>query len=351
MMKKLSIFYVLLLEGVLLYGQTVCVRCKGRGVVDCTKCNGKGIVKGVGGLMTYYTKTEKFCSECLGAGTETCTSCTEKNKNKYGGTARKAMDAPASTTSSNNAYSNITTNNKPFAINQPKSNNNGITQQQAMAQMQQTQNYIDEQNRRNQETTKTITNGIQELGNIWLNHLDKKEKEREAADERRRQREEENRIKEKEERIRVAEENRRREEAAAAERERQFGIDQKILGNVVQDNKPNTVAPNIKQVYYVIYERSYVSGKVNVKTYTLNKYSDGTWMLQSDMLVKINYKNYYGNDGITTLLGAYTNKQEAMALVNRIKANAQGTINSSFLELNGASSQKAAGTDKDFWNN
>ncbi|MGN6490489.1 MAG: hypothetical protein ACTHLE_00730 [Agriterribacter sp.] len=52
----------------------------------------------------------------------------------------------------------------------------------------------------------------------------------------------------------------------------QWNVDKEIIGsNLVLNKKTSQIPDNIKQVYYIVYERSYSTGEVSLKSYTLNK--------------------------------------------------------------------------------
>lgn len=213
------------------------------------------------------------------------------------------------------------------------------------------------QNDRN--TYNAVIGGLQEIGNILQQQAAKREAQEQAAEQRRRQEEarkqqqEAIKIQQEAERRAIEEENRRkREEAETAERNRQFAIDVNILGEVIQNKKMNDYnGSNVSTLYYIVYERNYTTGKLNVRTYSVNKYSDDTWMLHSDFLNKIKFKDYFGNSGIGFLFGAYTSKETAEELLVRVKANASyAVIDDSFLLLN-AQQGKTTEIDKNFWNN
>ncbi len=262
---------------------------------------------------------------------------------------RSSNNSPSTNNNSNSNSSN--TNSRSRSTNSDSNNSNRYNQTQAI---------MNDLNRNLQNTQKTynaVTDGLQQLGDLLQQQQERKTAQREAIARQRQQEEEEKRqqrdleAQQKAQRITEMEENNRRAEVIAkAERERQFEIDKQTLGNVTQDKNPDTFSSTIKQVYYIVYERNYANNKVNVKTYTLNIYSDGTWMLSIDLQNKINFKNYFGNNGVGFLLGAYANKQTALELLNRIRANfSDASIDKSFLLLNGTAIE--AGSDKNFWNN
>jgi hypothetical protein len=222
------------------------------------------------------------------------------------------------------------------------------------AQAQQIQR---ERQQMQQQNNQQIANNIVELGGTISNLIGQKSAKREEQRQKWQQDQEEQKQKDEEwaqKKIEMDAQNKRATAywrgKAEEERNRQFEKDQNILGQVAQDITPNEIGKNINQVYYVAYERNYTNGVVNVKTYALNKYSDGSYMMKSDMLDKIKFKVYLENSGVGMLLGAYSDKNSAVALLNRIKANApNANIDRSFLILNNATAN--AGTDKDFWDN
>lgn len=300
---------------------------------DCKAVNNNRI-KNIGFQITSVTDLTQWEQE------KTLQSYNNKDSNTY----------KLTNNSSNSNSSNTNSGNKN--ISSYSNSNNRYNQTQAIM------SDLNRNLQNNQKTYNTVTDGLQQLGELLQQQQERKAAQRAAAVRQQQQEEEERRqqrtleVQQENERIAAMEENNRRTEATAkAERERQFDIDKQTLGNVVQDKNPGTFSGTIKQVYYIVYERNYVNNKVNVKTYKLNIYSDGTWMLSTDLQNKINFKNYFGNNGIGFLLGAYANKQAAIELISRIKTHfPDANIDKSFLLLNGDLNQKA-GSDKDFWNN
>ncbi len=211
---------------------------------------------------------------------------------------------------------------------------------------------------RQTENNIALTQNVADLGTTIVNLLTKNTSatESQADKDQREQEEEETRQQEaraaqrRADRLaREEEEEEKREKEAEAERNRQWNTDVQLWGSYNVSKKTADVANNIKQVYYIVYERSYNTGKVRVKTYTLNRYSDGTWMIQGDMLNKISFKSYLSDEGVGQLLGAFEDKTTAIAALMHIKANVpDAVINNNFLPLN---TTTPSGTDKDFWNN
>ncbi|PUZ21294.1 hypothetical protein DCC81_25125 [Chitinophaga parva] len=121
---------------------------------------------------------------------------------------------------------------------------------------------------------------------------------------------------------------------------------------MVQGAKARDLPKAINMAYYLVYERNYQTGSVKVRSYALKKYNDDTWMLQDDLLQKIGFRDYFHNGGFGTLLGAYRAKQDALDVIDHIRANApSANIDSSFLPINSDGAIQPAGADKDFWNN
>ncbi|MFT4062402.1 MAG: hypothetical protein QM642_08610 [Edaphocola sp.] len=85
------------------------------------------------------------------------------------------------TTNTTATTNNMATGNKPVTISQPKTVDNSA----AMAQLQQTQNYIDEQNRKREQTTQTVTNAIQDFGTALQSYQASRQREKENRENRR----------------------------------------------------------------------------------------------------------------------------------------------------------------------
>jgi len=217
-------------------------------------------------------------------------------------------------------------------------------------------NNLNREMQNNQDTYQAVTGGLQQLGALWQASRERKQAEQEAAREARAQREAEEKERraerdrlEAERQAEIAEENRLREEAEKADAKRQWGMDMQILGNYLIRKKTSEIPENFKTVYYMIYERNYKNNSVRLKTYSLNKYSDDTWMLQADLLKKVQFEPYFNSGGVGQFLGFYSSKQQVLKAIAKIRNGvANIVVDNSFLQLNGTA---AAKTDKDFWNN
>lgn len=215
---------------------------------------------------------------------------------------------------------------------------------------------LNRQMQNNRDTYQAVAGGLQELGAIWQASRERKQAEQDAAQKAREQREAEEKErraeraqKEAERQAEIAEENRLREEAEQADAKRQWEMDKGILGNFLVRKKTADIPESLKTVYYLVYERNYQNNNVRLKTYTLNKYADGTWMLRADMLKKIQFEPYFKRSGIGELLGFFGSKQQALDAIVKISSSvATVSVDNSFLQLNGVSSEK---TDIGFWNN
>lgn len=215
---------------------------------------------------------------------------------------------------------------------------------------------IDGQQQVQEQTNKTIQNSIQQGTDAitnYANFLANESAKKEAA----KQKQEEYYADQEQKRLaqkqKLEYEKQQKEFANQQEINRQSAIDQQIIGNFAVNKRTAEVAVNVKQIYYITYERSYTSNKVYVRTYTINKYSDDTWMLLSDMLNKINFRVYTDIEGTKQLLGAFEKKQTALAALAQIKSSQpNAVIKNDFAEINeNAATKKTTSNDKDFWNN
>jgi len=193
--------------------------------------------------------------------------------------------------------------------------------------------------------------GITEIGNQLvglLNANSEARERREAAQaETRRQNEETSR---------KLEEYRRQEEAETAQREaaesqRQANMDQGALGQYLIKRKNSEIPETIKKVFFITYERPHnYSSIIKLKTYALNAYSDNTWMMQVDMLKKLSFTETFNKDSTKRIVGFFTSQQEALGLIEGIKAYFKGlplTADNTFIELNAPANAKKK--DDDFW--
>jgi len=136
--------------------------------------------------------------------------------------------------------------------------------------------------------------------------------------------------------------------AADAELNRQWNYDQQLLGKYLTARTTSEIPANVKQVYYITYNRNYNTGSIQVHTYSLTQYNDGTWMFQNDLQEKIKFTPYLNSTGIGRLLGFFSSKAEANQLLTRIRESTHNAnIDESYLALTGTKS--ASGND-DFWN-
>ena len=216
---------------------------------------------------------------------------------------------------------------------------------------------IQQQQQVQQQTNQTIQDDIQQMSNTLTQGIDNimaEEQRKEQAREALREREEvwrEERQKsemEAERQRRDAEEQRRI--AEEQEMNRQTNIDANVLGWYGTPRSSSAISDNVKQVYYITYERSYYGGNAKVHTYTLYKYSDDTWMPRSDLLSKVGFTVNTDKKSTSRLLGPFDNKQTAMDAVAGIRAGLpQAVIDDSFLSVNSSSVSQPAGSDKDFW--
>lgn len=141
------------------------------------------------------------------------------------------------------------------------------------------------------------------------------------------------------------------------ERQRQTDIDMYRILDYGGDIIPhfNKIPDGTKQSFYITYEREYDNNSITIKTYTVNIYGDGSWMLEPDIEKKINFSTYLLNDlRFSSMLGPYASKTETLGVIQQIKSNAMLLtenilINDNFFPVN----KPAANTvkSKDFWNN
>jgi len=254
-------------------------------------------------------------------------------------------------TSNNSTYQNSTSGSN-YSNSNRNSTTNSYNNSSNYNRNQAIMNNLNTQLENNRRTTEAITSGIQQIGNLFLQNQQRKQAEREAAAERRRQQEEaeeqrqeqqrqreaEEQEQQRQEQLRIAEENRIRAENDKKAMDNQWNLDMRIIGeNLVLNKKTSEIPDNIKQVYYIAYQRNYNTGEVTLSSYTLNKYSDDTWMPLNDLLGKIGFQPYFNTGGVGQLLGFYTSKKAASGILTRIKNTAHiKTSDDSFLPITNA---------------
>lgn len=269
----------------------------------------------------------------------------QERKNSTSNTVAQNRQAATSTASASG--SSASSYSKPY--NNSSSNNS--------AAITIIDNY-NTQSQNNRHTADAVGDGLQQLGNAFQASVERKKAEREAQERVQEMRErEENEKKAEQEKQEVAERNARyaeafrQDEARQSELRKQESIDNQILGTPTNILYPKTanIPDNIKQVFYIIYERDYQTNQVEVKTYTLNKYSDDTWMLRSDVLKRLKFSEYFDTHGVGRLLGFFTTKTTVDTLLSQIKKQSpNANIDKRMLLLNG---NVNSSTDMDFWNN
>nr|WP_121272135.1 hypothetical protein [Pedobacter schmidteae] len=234
-------------------------------------------------------------------------------------------------------------------------NDNGANQRQAIM------DNLNRQLEKNRNTTNAIVGGLQQIGNMFQENAERKAAQRraeyEAEDRREAQKRQQEAIALEKKAEQRAELQRLQSEAADSRFKSISEWDKKCIGNYMIKHKTSEIPQNVNQVYYITYGRTAERPfNITVRTYILNKYSDNTWMLESDMLNKIKFKNGYIVDnegyliGLNYLLGFFATKAEANMVLAQIEKNApNGNIDKSFVQINGAETK--IGTDKNFWNN
>lgn len=188
------------------------------------------------------------------------------------------------------------------------------------------------------------------VGNLLANSQRKKDQERQrqadhqAYEQERKQQEEAE--KQREDNMRIEEER-----ARQTELNNQHTIDQQALGAYITRKKTSEIPENSKEIFFITYERTHETFySVKIKTYSLAKYSDGTWMMLNDVMKKAKFDEVFNYDSTRLLVGFFTSKQDALNLIENMKAFFQGriTTDTSFLAIN----QPAGVATKkdDFWN-
>jgi hypothetical protein len=208
---------------------------------------------------------------------------------------------------------------------------------------------LNNQMQTSQAVYNAFTSSLQQLQQLHDEKVQREQAQQQAEE----QAEEERR-----QRLQAQREQERREEAdrraaaqaaADAALNRQWTYDQQLLGKYMTTRSTSEIPANVKQVYYITYQRSYNTGAIQVRTYSVNQYKDGTWMFQNDLREKIKFTSYLNSTGVGRLLGFFLSKEEVRQLLTRIKERASNPhIDESYLALNGTTGS-ASGNDN-FWN-
>lgn|GEM_PF-3164067 len=150
----------------------------------------------------------------------------------------------------------------------------------------------------------------------------------------------------------------RRNAAVQAERqaalERQWNTDKEALGNYLTHRTSSTIPENKKEAFFIVYERLHPLGTsysvVKMRTYAIEKYSDGTWMPIIDLLNKLKCTEAFDLDRTKIGLGYFSSKQEALQFIENIKGyfKERVTTDMSFITIN--QSLQSTPLKDNFWN-
>lgn len=132
-------------------------------------------------------------------------------------------------------------------------------------------------------------------------------------------------------------------------------IDAKILAGFQFSNKPTE--KELDSVYYISYSRhnsQETKPTVFIELYMMNRYSDGTYPLLSDVYKKIKFQPVVSSDGTKLFLGFFKNLNEAktaMKLINDRAAQQQIDVNERKDPKRINPPTSPTRTNDDFWNN
>ena len=249
--------------------------------------------------------------------------------------------AKAATIQSPNGYpvSNSTSGNGGHqTVTVQPSNNYTATYNAAMDR-------LNNQMQTSQAVYNAVATGLQQLQQLHDEKVQREEAQQQAEQERQQRLEAQRQQEQREQAARRA----AAQAAADAELNRQWHYDQQLLGRYLNTRSTSEIPDNLKQVYYITYERNYNTGSIQVHTYSLNRYNDGTWMFQNDLREKIKFTPYLNQNGIGRLLGFFSFEAEARQFLAHIKESASKTyIDESYIALNGTT--KSTSGNNDFWN-
>ncbi|MBW1655351.1 hypothetical protein [Flavobacterium quisquiliarum] len=288
---------------------------------------------------------------------------------EYNASKQQSSASGSSSNSTKTTYSTASTANKPatnsnssagYSTSSTYNNNNSNSNSSNYNATNAILNNYNTQVQNNRRNADAVTDGIQQLGNLFMQNAEQKRAEREEREERKRIQEEQKQRETAERETREAKEN---EEVTQLQIDdanytykTQSDMDKKCIGKYMINRKTSEIPNNVNQVYYITYDRNPETFKLTVRTYTLNKYSDNTWMFKNDMLNKIKFTDvsYTNSNGYVIgekyILGFFINKTEVNNALNQIKnADPTANIDNSFLAINETTTTQK--TDKDFWNN
>ncbi len=220
--------------------------------------------------------------------------------------------------------------------------------QRKMLELRQKQQQEDDMYKRRTETMKSA---LTEIGNIFIER--QREKAAEAEQRRQMERESQRRQEEADNARRaylMMEAQKRIEERAALAREQE--TDSIFLGGNLTKSNPSTGLPTtLQKIYYVSYERFYNTNELIIHLYTLNRYSDGTWIFMNDYLKKINFKENQSSTGVAKLVGYFKTEKEATDFIKSIKKKGEESNCKVQIIYETITEKPTPKVDPNFWNN
>lgn len=258
------------------------------------------------------------------------------------------------------AYLNAA-NNSSDAIQQSMNLNIAKANATAAGNTYQAQQIQQQQNQAQQANQQAMANSLGDLASATMGYFEQKQRNKELD----RQQELEYQQYRREQEAQAAaaqraaqQEQARRNAALQAERqaalERQWNTDKEALGNYLTHKTSSTIPDNKKEAFFIVYERLHPSGTsysvVKMRTYAIEKYSDGTWMPILDILNKLKCTEAFNLDHTKLGIGFFASKQETLQFIENIKGyfKERVTTDMSFIIVN--QSLQSAPQKDNFWN-
>jgi hypothetical protein len=287
-----------------------------------------------------------------GSTTQT-TANAQSNKTASTNATARAVQSQAYQEQADN-YLNAANNNSSDAIQQSLNLNLAKTNATAAGNAYQVQQIQQQQSQVQQANQQAMANSLGDLASATMGIFEQKQRNQELD----RQQQLQNQQYQQEQ-IAAAQrewqqEEAKRKAALQAEMESQWKTDQQALGAYLKHKTSSVIPETNKEAFFIVYERRHPSGTSNsvvrMRTYTLEKNSDGTWMPIIDIMNKLKCVETFDVAHTKRGVGFFTSKQEALQFIEHINGcfKEHVTTDMSFIILN--QSIQSAPKKDNFWN-
>ncbi|MBV4360564.1 cell envelope integrity protein TolA [Pinibacter aurantiacus] len=252
-------------------------------------------------------------------------------------------------------------NNSSDAIQQSLNLNLAKTNASAAGNTYQVQQIQQAQNQAQQANQQAMASSLGDLASATMGYFDQKARNKELDRQQaleyqqyERQRQAEMQAAQRAQEQEQAKRNAALQAERQAALQRQWNTDKEALGDYLTHKTSSTIPENKKEAFFIVYERLHPSGTsysvVKMRTYAIEKYSDGTWMPIIDLLNKLKCTEAFDLDRTKIGLGYFPSKQEALQFIENIKGyfKERVTTDMSFITIN--QSLQSTPQKDNFWN-